>query len=431
MEPSSTAHSNRVRRLNLIISWLSVLVAASVCGFYVIASQGYFNEVSDTPEYILSAKLLVNGQAGSIYNLEELQRARHQFFPKLRERGLGVLSPPPAILLLLPFALLPTDATASAFWIPVQVAAIALSIWLLRKVYPLPTENLGWFLCWLFMFGPTYECLRIGQITPLLLLALSVLIFCLHKFSQNETTRTQHCRLLAAGLALSAFILKPQEALTLGALMLGAKRWRILGVALVFVGVLCALSCLIMGPSSFSQFLNLYLHLPANSLWMAPELTPTVRGQLLRFASSPLAGFSAIACLTAALVFCVICGRKCPPEADPEAEANIDLSAACVFPLGLLTAYLCHTYDLLLLAPTVMALAYDSLQNRNTYGRSALIAMLICSIPLWLPIYAEINYTYLRGPNVVNPFFLALAGFSWIAVRHLKLVTHKSLTSGS
>jgi hypothetical protein len=417
---NSTGVPGDKRRLNVLMSVLAALVGVLVCAYFVIGSQAFFDQISDTPEYIVSGKLLVSGRSASIYRLQDLQAARHKYFPALRERGLGVLYPPPALPLLAPFALLPADARASFFWLPVQAAAIVLSIFLLNKVYPLPLSVLGWFCSWVALFGPTYECLRIGQITPLLLVCLSIIVLSLHKLCSPAALTTagssgsnQRGPSVAAGVALAVFVIKPQEIVAPALFLLGARSWKIFAVASGVVLTLSLLVLLLCGPNTYSSFADMLLHVRQLSASVVPQIMPTVRGQLLRIGllPEPVIGGVSLAFLLAVFWLSFSRGRAGGMRGAESDALPVTSRFLGVLPLGLLTAYACHTYDLLLLVPTAMALTYHFLGDRKRFQRGMWLA-LVSSLPFWLPIYAEINYGYLKNGGTINPFFLALAVFS-------------------
>src|SRR5262249_54427912 len=157
------------------------------------------------PEYLLAARLFVAGQGAQLYKPEQLRAIRKQMFPEMRERGFGVLNPPPALPILAPLAPLPLSVM-KVVW-PCLLAASAIGRYFAcLKVYGSfgYVGNLSWWMG-LVLCGPLAESLRIGQMAPLFLLALVIWAWAL---KQGKT--------LPAAVALAFFVLKPQLAIPLG-----------------------------------------------------------------------------------------------------------------------------------------------------------------------------------------------------------------------
>ncbi len=379
-------------RVRLIIALLAALIPTILMVWLTCASAKYFDLVSDLPEYIVAGKMLANGQGGQLYNEKIVAQNRKELFPLLRERGgLTVYSPPPAILLFFPLALLPISL-CKIFWQPFLFLAYAVSILLLKNAYELSLRAAAWLWSVAFFLGPLFEALKIGQLSTLLTMALCLSIFL---FKRKHD--------FAAGLMLFAFVLKPQEILTFLMFLAGAGRWSALlgfASACALLGIVSIFAC---GINAYQGFFQMSANLSAYKNLMLPQLSPTIKGQLLRLDLDPtLTSILGISALVLGAVLSFMLGKKMA-----KSPFYLEAGLGVALPLGLATALLLHSYDLILLLPVMLALLNSPLQTRLPSYVSASAVFLLFAV-FSLPAFLPMHYKWVLGTAPLNPFALTL-----------------------
>ena len=222
----------------------------------------------DFIEYWAASRLLAYG--GNPYSPVELM-ALQQSAGWNEPAPLIMWNPPWTLLVTLPFGLL--DITTGQFlWLLAHVILILLSAKQLWKIYSktaASTSRLSWVLA--LTFVPTAFVLIIGQITPLILAGLTLLLYSEQK--QNP---------LAMGAALLILSIKPHLLYLFWIVwilwILEKRPWRvILGAALV--GVAAAIIPLFFDAKIYSQYLALYGigDIPKPLDWPAPTLRNVLR----------------------------------------------------------------------------------------------------------------------------------------------------------
>jgi hypothetical protein len=389
--PSATS-----QRINTFVAWAIALLGTAVCAFLVSGSLKFFGTVNDLPEYYAGAQLLLQGKAAQIYQLTSFYEAEKQFFPMLT-RGIGLFLPPLAVPLLIPVAFLPLNL-APHLWTALLSIALVISVFLVARYFGLQRQALAWLIGLTMLSGPATEALRIGQIAPLLLLCLIGFIY----FVRQEKS-------VLGGSVLALLVLKPQQMFPLMVFLLGANKKKILVPCIGIIIALTLLSLPFFGVDGYMQYIKLVSD-KANLVAMQPELNPTIRGQVLRFTGygSSLPTICGIAGLIAFTIAAFILGRKKKDEKD-----WLERGLVGIMPLGLLTSMHCHTYDLLLMVPSVVALAKPMYRVKKTEA----IVMALALLPFVEPFYAEIHYSYLKTGLPLNPHFIALAVFAVLSYR--------------
>ena len=173
--------------------------------------------------------------------------------------------PPPFALLILPFALLPSDAAVWA-WTAALTAASVAAIWLMPV-----SARVRWIVLLLAALSwPLVYAIKLGQVGPMLLL-----LFAIGWRWLNQPSAVG----FAGGVGT---VIKLQPALLIGwALVTGRRRAALIGVAIA--GVLAVIATVIAGPQSWLDEASLLGRVSR------PVLTPNAFG-FGRFAYE--AGFS-------------------------------------------------------------------------------------------------------------------------------------------
>lgn len=135
---------------------------------------------------------------------------------------------------------------------------------------------------------------------------------------------------------------------------------------------------------------------------MQPELNPTVRGQLLRLFpdAAPI-----IFTVTSALYLITIALGVFVGWKFRDRENALRLGALGFIPLALVASMHCHTYDLLLLVPTIIMIFNDSLIPFSQIWK---LAVMLGTIVFVLPVSIEIQHNYLLKGGQLNPWFFLL-----------------------
>jgi hypothetical protein len=371
----------------------------------IAASQTSFAHISDLPEYYAASKMAASSRGAGIYRLDQLGSEQQKLFPAMGERAVGFYVPPPALVWLLPLSVVPLSIVP-AFWSTLLVAALIAAIAILSRLFQLNlVQSLAiWSVA--AISGPLYESIRIGQPAPLLLLALCAAVAAL---------RADRC--LLAALAMSFLFIKPQELLPFLVYLAGARRYRPLAALLGIAGVFVAFSLLAVGVEGYTNYFQLLFDSVGNTANMQPELTPTLRGQLLRLlpGSKWLAtGGSSLACL-AVLAFIWLSGRRYARY-----RQWLEIGLVIAVPAGLVSALHCHDYDLLLLIPVVVAVF--KLNLLATVPEAVKLLIIAGSTMLLLPLYKYIHYDYLLAGGPFNPIFAILL----VAAVGLPFLVHNS-----
>jgi hypothetical protein len=194
------------------------------------------------------------------YSAQALESVR-QLIPGLGPQPAVLFTPPWALPLVTPFALLPYEASRVA-WFLASISLVLGSVAVLWRVFEGPRGQIGVAFAVAMLFPPTLLMLRQGQIDPWIVAGLAGFLY------WTEIER----RDALAGLCLALASVKPQ--LLAGVWIAGAlwviehRRWR---VAVAFVVAVVAPTLLVAAwdPEIVSQFLCVYTS-GAPARWATP-----------------------------------------------------------------------------------------------------------------------------------------------------------------
>jgi hypothetical protein len=382
-----------------LIAIVLAIVSPIIPALMLLGGMANPARVSDLPEYYSAVELIKNGLGSQIYVWEKIAPLEHLQFPGMGERMVGLFVPPPAVPLLMPLAWIPL-AQALLVWTFILLLALLASIFVLRQLFALSlTETL---MVWsvLSISGPAYEALRIGQLAPILLLGFSLACLLLRRGATS-----------VAAIPLSVLFLKPQELLPFVVFMIGAGKYKPVAVLIAIAGLLTVAAFGLIGMEGFHNYSQLMSFSMLHTQGMQPELSATLRGQLLRFWPDAHAIVTPLstAVLLVSLLLILFLGWRFRGKQDWLTAALIG-----AMPLGLLTSLHCHDYDLILLAPSLLALMKSSAAR---YIPAWLKLAGILAAPLFLlPAYIFVHYHgLLNGGMLVNPLFVVLLIFSVVS----------------
>jgi hypothetical protein len=203
-------------KLNSAAAYGIALLPITLFLYNVVFGITYFGKVNDFPEYSTAARLALSGQGAKIYKLPEFFAAQTAQFPQLGSRNVALFLPPFDVPLLLPVALIP-DAMAAPIWTVLLTVALSGGLFAFKRFYEISTEKFLWVIGFTLLTGPAIESVRIGQLSPILLMCLGFMALLL-----------RDKRLFAAGLVFSLMLLKPQQMWPLLLFLIAAKQFKLL-----------------------------------------------------------------------------------------------------------------------------------------------------------------------------------------------------------
>ncbi|MBX9724206.1 MAG: DUF2029 domain-containing protein [Candidatus Obscuribacterales bacterium] len=402
---------------NLIFAILSLCVCITIPAMALLGSQSSFGQVSDFPEYYGAMKLLCSGRAADMYKFPQLFAQQQQDFPELGQRGIGFYIPPFSAPLLAPIGLAPAKQSYILYML-FSIGSLITSTVILSKHFALKAEGCIWLLTALCLSAPIFESMKIAQLAPFLLLSFSVFLHfaCTKELKVDiddsnspAEAKPKSSNDIIAGLSLAIMLLKPQELLPIAVYLAGAMRIKVIIALLAVFGLLMLIS-VGSGTQVWQSYFELLKDSAGNTQFMQPELSATLRGQLLRLPGFDHAQANTISSIAMAVCQCFIAFTGFKHRKAANFERGL-LQVA--LPLGLLSSLHCHDYDLLLLTPWVLSLlSKDTNKEKGATSRSKIgiasqLAILSFVLALVVYIYVPIHYDALiKNHQIINPYFI-------------------------
>lgn len=398
----------KTSKLEVALPYCFSLILLVVVGILLSAPH---LALKDMPEFYAPGRLLLAGNPSAVYKPEIFQPLVRELFPEHEAPILYI--PPYGLPLLAPLGFLPAFL-ADPFWFAFLILCSFASVIVLKLLLNLEHKYVMRICGLLCLSGPEWEAIRHGQLAPLLLLSLCLGLYFLGRGGVNSIKWKSGGSDAAAALALTPLLTKPQLIIPVLVFLAGAGRFKVLAF-LAGIGLLLnALALSVFGSNTFVAYFDLLHRVKENRVWQAPEVTPTVRGQLLRIFSDSdstvmWVSFAALVC---AMVLVYLIARKY--RRSPFWYEYLALGA---LPVGLFTALHCHNYDLLLLLPTVVVYMFGASTKALPVKRK--LVWLIAILPLMMPVYNKIHYEYLLVGGRINLLFLdlllvAVASLVWL-----------------
>ena len=297
--------------------------------------------MNDFIEYWSAARLTLDGK--NPYSPElmfEIQKPAGW----LEDRPLMMWNPPWALILVLPFGLLPYPI-GQAFWLMLNLAALLISIDMCWRLYS--GRKGAFLLVWMlaFIFFPFLFVLRSGQITPLILLGATSFVFLLNKGRDK----------LAGSIVMLAS-LKPHLLflfwIAIFCWTVDRKRWRIM-IGLIGSFLICSAVPLLFNASILSQFLESVAKDPP-LYWM----TPTLGALLRRLFGVEKSWMQFIPSLLGLLWFVVYWIQK-------RTSWNWQNELPIVLSLSILVSSYGWSFDLVVLLPVIIFTAIQLRESRQ------------------------------------------------------------------
>jgi hypothetical protein len=193
-------------------------------------------------------------------------------------RVMPFANPPLLAWLVVPLTVLPA-AAALAIWVALLAGALLVTWWLLA---PGRWPERVFYLILAVGLYPFVEALKLGQVTPLIVVAIAASFRLWQSGSPGW-----------AGLALAPLALKPQVALLLPFALLAAREWRLVASWAMATAVLATVCVAVLGLDGlreYSQALQLVRTLPElPSLTLFAQLDGGVAGALAALVAAVIA----------------------------------------------------------------------------------------------------------------------------------------------
>jgi hypothetical protein len=412
---SSELNSKKSNSLELILPYCFSLLLLTVVGYLLSAPHLALKDIS---EFYAPGSMLLSGNPADVYKPESLQLFAQKFFPGHEAPILYI--PPFALPLLIPLGCLPVSL-ADPIWFGFLILCGLASVIVLKLTLNLQDKYLMRIAGLLCISAPEWEAVRHGQLAPILLLSLCLALYVFRR-EQRGKSSTESVWIIDsnafASIALTPLLAKPQLILPIIVFLLGAGRYKIVAYLSAIGAVLSVVALELFGSETFTAYFVLLQRFRENRIWQAPDVTPTIRGQLLRIfptADSTIMIVSLLS-LCVGMVCVFLIARKF--RLNPYWWEYLAIGA---LPIGLLTALHCHNYDLLLLLPTAVVFIFGN-STRSLTTKQKLFWLLTVT-PLMMPLYNKLHYEYLLVGGTINILFLdlsiiAISSVVWLLFRH-------------
>ena len=366
-------------------------------------------DVSDFFGYYVQTRLLVEGRFSDSYDMPKMEKAMYEIFPVYKEEErhnfIGLGTPQPTIFLL-PLAVIPASVSYF-FGVFCVLLTISLSLPLLADVFAISEKQYKLAVPCIALSGPVWEVVRVTKPTVFILLGFALALW----FLKSPRFKNSKFKDLWAALAFQGWTFKPHEIMPLLAICFGARQFKFIFWLIGFTVAITLITLPIMGVDTYIKW---YETLKVNMMhpeFAAPQLEPTLRGQLLRFDMVHLATINHICEFVFAFVMLALTflGNLFRNHKDYFYLVVLSL------PIGFVTSLHSYSYDLILLIPSCFAfinLPYVKSMSRSLRWTSYIV-MALCLLSYELPIYTIIHYFFVQ-PNkwIINPLFISLAVLS-------------------
>jgi hypothetical protein len=382
---------------------LNISLGLSYAGLWISAARQDLLWRADFTAFYTGGAIVRDGQGAHLYDAE-LQTRYQQQILEGRSFKDGVLLynyPPHVVFLFAPLAWLPRS-TAFVIWTLAQGGLLVWLLLLLRRIAQSWERNERWLLLSAVVALPSL-------LTTFLLGAFSLLVLiCLLQFYYA----LKQGRQAQSGLWLVVGIVKPQNILLPGVLLLGARRWRALvGAALIGAAVVLV-SSVLLGWHTWLDFLNLLR--TASGFFGIYGIDPTTmynfKGTLaliLGNAQGVLINQISLAALIIVVLLTLFLWRG-PWRPD---EPSFELRLAFTLLLGLLFSVHLNPQDgLMLVAPALLFYMY--LRQRNLPRRAYAAFVLSCPLVFLVSEFTVKGSLGIRIPVVAMTVLAAWMGWA-------------------
>jgi hypothetical protein len=232
------------RRLGAVgLAWFLVLAGAVTAWFVIVVPLQRDILDNDLTLVYIGARIGLEQGWSHIYSLD----LQHLLFTQLRpgavfNDGERFLSPPPAAWVLVPLTVFGA-AGATYAWLVASVLALVAALWIAAP--GTGSARILWLIA-AFAWYPVQYSLSLAQSDVIILLA-----------AVASWKLADRGKPFLAGAVLAVSVLKPQLTLAVPVVLLAAGRWRITAAWVVTVGILAAVSLIVIGEQGVSDYRSL------------------------------------------------------------------------------------------------------------------------------------------------------------------------------
>jgi hypothetical protein len=283
---------------------------------------------------------------------------------------------------------------------------MSIAVALLGQIFELNERQFQLSAALIALSGPLWEATRVTKPGIIVLLALTLCLLFLKKK-----------RPLTAGLFFLPWTFKPQLILMFFIALLAARKFKFIAIMVIATLLLIVITLPLLGVNNYQEWLRALKYGTEHPEINAPFLHPTIRGQLMRFASMPESIIKITVAVTfvSAQIVALVIGHLARLKED---WLRI---IVMILPLSVVCSPYCHIYDLVILIPSVIAFfTAPGLKNLKRPARVTCCTIAaLCLLVYELPIYNRIHYDYLQKSILtVSPLFcsLLIASILFVAI---------------
>jgi hypothetical protein len=337
------------------------------------------NGYQDFTIYYTSGRMLRNGQASALYNLDTQYRTQLTFaHVPIRQGPLPYNHPPFEALLFVPFTLL-AYWPAYLLWTALNLIMLGASVALLRRQFPqlaaAPTLVMALGAT---AFFPVAIGIMQGQDAILLLLLFVLAVVSLDRGND-----------VLAGAFLAAGLFRPHLVVPL-VVLLAIRRWRILAgfapVALILAGISVAITGW-RGPVDYIRFVLRVERTGAGGF--GPQAVPNLRGLIANLPGLSASGrLTALLILATSMVVFFVALRRIRNGRD-----SMIVSSSLAAVTTILISFHALSYDLTLLLPMVLFLLSTvvDVEGKKINAWTMLLVVLLFLTPLYIFLVIMVN----------------------------------------
>jgi alpha-1,2-mannosyltransferase len=356
---------------------------------------------ADYIQFYVMGSRIHDGRGDLLYDMDRIAAyAQRRISPRLEYHPDRNPYGPQVALAFEPLARLPFLTSLGVFSLA-SLVVYAIAVWLLWRHVP-GLAGHGRYVALVAAASPALlVTLRFGQISTMTLLAATIAAAALAR---------EHRVLTGLGLGFLAY--KPQLLVVALPMLLVARDWRVLSGLALGAGTQLMLAWAGVGTYTMQQYLMTLadITIRPDVVMLHPENSHSLRGALRLLAVPPMLATGGVAALVLA----------CAPalaRAWRDAESPILRVSLLVLLTLLLTPHLL-TYDLLLLAVPIMALAeWATTHAGQEHVRRAIVLAVLLYVTPFSPVIAEHAHVQLSTVAIA-----AAAWFLWTQTRRQSAV---------
>jgi hypothetical protein len=352
---------------------------------------------SDFPNYYVAGKLIAGGKFAAAYDLTQTEIFQHQICPEMGKRFVPFFIAFPLAWIFAVLAIWPFK-TAFLIWNILLCLCLVAAFFIFSNIWHLSERKKLWVALVFGSSGPVLESIRIGQMSPILLLALAL-------FSYGWVKK----QTLIMSLGQSLFLFKPHLLLPIIFFELGARYFRVIGITCL-VGAIGTFVAILLGGK---EIIEAYFQLMTSRdvLTLYEDAGPTLSEQVIKL--FPNISISVIAYVMYVLMLIMVFFM---PLIFKNKNLLMPIFFSVCFPLIICFSPHFHNYGLILLFPAILAPFVYTTYSRAWQLQAVSFTLIVM---LYLPVYGFLHYYHvLRGG--INLFGFAIFIFAITAFLSLK-----------